>query len=536
MDTNDFFRQATLRICGSLDNQMILKRTRKYLKQFFPVDAIVMCVYDPTDRSFVNVVSDAEPDFPQSGERIVISPEAAREVEQVGKCMAFLRINNRPNQGLVSRHIWEALGKIDVSTMVMRLSLDNQGIGLISVTTKGFDRYTKEDGSRFSLLHEPFAVSMANALQHRELLRLQELLQDDNRYLKRQLHRLAGNEIVGANLGLRNVMELVHQVAPLPSQVLLLGETGVGKEVIANAIHYASARAHGPFIKVNCGAMPDNLLDSELFGHEKGAFTGATTLKRGRFERAHQGTLFLDEIGELPPHAQVRLLRVLQAGEIERVGGSETLKLDVRIIAATHRNLEEMVRRGQFREDLWFRLNVFPITIPPLRERLADIPSLLQHFIEKKAREMNFSQIPLPLPGTVEKLQTLPWHGNIRELENMVERAMILNLTAPDRSRLCFDGLEPDLPPAPAAPQPPREPDHLTLLRLDQVMADHIRRVLEHTGGKIQGPDGAAAVLGLHPSTLRHRLKKLDIPYGRGSASPAAPGKPVEKLSHSRYE
>ena len=218
---------------------------------------------------------------------------------------------------------------------------------------------------------------------------------------------------------------MVRLVASLNSPVLLLGETGVGKEVIANAIHYSSPRKDGPFIKVNCGAIPDTLIDSELFGHEEGAFTGATTKKRGRFERAHKGTILLDEIGELPPPAQIRLLRVIQNKEVERVGGTKPIPVDIRVIAATHRNLKEMVSKNEFREDLWFRLNVFPITIPPLRERKEDIHALVQHFAERKSKELKFHTVPTLATGAIDRLKSYHWPGNVRELENVVERALI---------------------------------------------------------------------------------------------------------------
>ena len=217
-----------------------------------------------------------------------------------------------------------------------------------------------------------------------------------------------------------------------------MGETGVGKEVIANAIHNLSLRSNGPFIRVNCGAIPPTLMDSELFGHEKGAFTGALFQKRGRFERADGGTIFLDEIGELPLEAQVRLLRVLQEKEIERVGGTETIQVDIRVIAATHRNLDQMLAEGRFREDIYFRLRVFPIAIPPLRLRPEDIPVLVQHFIQKKCREMKTVKIPSLAPGALDRLMLYNWPGNVRELENAVERELIVN----KGSLLSFDDLD----------------------------------------------------------------------------------------------
>jgi transcriptional regulator with GAF, ATPase, and Fis domain len=346
-------------------------------------------------------------------------------------------------------------------------------------------------------------------LKHREILKLKDLLADDNRYLHGELRRMSGDEIVGANFGLRDVMHKVHQVASLDSPVLLLGETGVGKDVIANTIHYSSSRSNGPFVSVNCGAIPDTLIDSELFGHEKGAFTGALSQKRGRFERADKGTIFLDEIGELPPQAQVRLLRVLQSREIERVGGDKTIPLNIRIIAATNRNLEEMVKMRKFREDLWFRLNVFPVWIPPLRDRNADIPALLQHFITMKSKELNMPAIPDLAPGAIDLLMQYHWPGNVRELENIVERAIILNPHGPLR----FDEfIRSEQDKRPAISERQSEPDEL-----EYVISSHIQNVLLKTEGKVHGPGGAAELLGINPSTLRARMNKLGINYGRGS-------------------
>jgi transcriptional regulator with GAF, ATPase, and Fis domain len=292
----------------------------------------------------------------------------------------------------------------------------------------------------------------------------------------------------------------------MDSPVLILGETGTGKDMVANAIHNSSARSRGPFVSINCGAIPDSLIDSELFGHEKGAFTGALSQKRGRFERANKGTIFLDEIGELPAAAQVRLLRVLQSREIERVGGVKTISLDIRVIAATNRNLEEMVKNRKFREDLWFRLNVFPILIPPLRHRRSDIPSLVQHFIERKAKELKVGAPPILADGAIEALMANDWPGNVRELENVIERAMILNRGNPLR----FDDL--GLSSVESVNATASMPEDETL-ELDALVKRHIQRVLELTGGKIHGPGGAGEVLGVNPDTLRSRMKKLGIRF-----------------------
>jgi len=333
------------------------------------------------------------------------------------------------------------------------------------------------------------------------------LLAEENEYLKDELWRSNGRDIIGADFGLKGVMEMVRQVAPMDSPVLLLGETGTGKEIIANAIHNISPRRRGPFIKVNCGAIPESLIDSELFGHEKGAFTGALYQKRGRFERAHGGTIFLDEVGELPPNAQVRLLRVLQEKEIERVGGKNPVGIDIRVIAATNRNLEDLLIEGRFREDLYFRLKVFPILIPPLRDRRIDIPTLVYHFIQKKSREMGITSSPTLAPGEMEILQTYQWSGNVRELENAVERALILNATGV----LTFSDI-----------LRPRETDGLSValnsndeLSINRILARHIQNVLKLTGGKVHGQGGAAQLLEMSPSTLIRKMKSLGIPFGR---------------------
>jgi len=298
-------------------------------------------------------------------------------------------------------------------------------------------------------------------------------------------------------------------VAPLNNTVLLIGETGTGKEVIASAIHFASHRKDAPFIKVNCGAIPESLIDSELFGHEKGAFTGALTAKRGRFERAAGGTIFLDEIGELPLQAQVRLLRVLQNREIERVGGERTLPLDIRVIAATHRNLESMIAENRFREDLWFRLNVFPIVVPPLRQRKEDVPALTRHFVAQKSLELGIATPPAIAPGALERLSNYHWPGNVRELENLVERELIRHGGGP----LKFEATLPHKENTQSFP--PVEEVSAGSLNLDEVVYRHIMRVLKIAKGKIHGPGGAGELLGVNPNTLRGRMDKLGVKYGR---------------------
>jgi chemotaxis protein methyltransferase CheR len=301
---------------------------------------------------------------------------------------------------------------------------------------------------------------------------------------------------IGDSSGMRQLARTIEKIAPTPATVLIHGETGTGKELVARAIHGLSPRKDRALVKVNCATLPSNLIESELFGHEKGAFTGAHARQLGRFEVANGASLFLDEIGELPLELQPKLLRVIQDGEFERLGSSGTIKVDVRVIAATNRNLEEEVRRGRFREDLWYRLSIFPITVPPLRERVEDIALLVDFFVDKISKRLGKSIESIPT-SVMSTLQDYQWPGNIRELENVLERAVI-NSSGP-KLRL-VDELK-------------KQPKDLTSTKktLEQVERDHILRVLEQTNWKVSGQNGAAEILGLNRSTLRARIRKLGI-------------------------
>jgi DNA-binding NtrC family response regulator len=307
--------------------------------------------------------------------------------------------------------------------------------------------------------------------------------------------------IVGDSQALRRVLEQIEQVASADSTVLIQGETGTGKELVARAIHDRSSRRHRPLVKINCAALPRELVESELFGHEKGAFTGAGQQRRGRFEIADGGTLFLDEVGELPLEAQAKLLRVLQEREFERVGGMQTLHVDVRIIAATNRDLQSQVAASKFRTDLYYRLNVFPIVVPPLRERREDIPRLVEQFAEITARKVGRPLTAIS-PGFLERAKSYEWPGNIRELENVVERALLMSRDGTlEAHHLPLDQGTPGE--AAAAPT--------GSTALEDVERAHIRSVLDRSGWRIEGERGAAALLGLHPSTLRGRMRKLGL-------------------------
>ena len=312
--------------------------------------------------------------------------------------------------------------------------------------------------------------------------------------------------VIGADAGLRDVMRHVEQVAPTDAPVLLLGETGSGKEVVARSIHKRSTRAAGPILRVNCGAIAPELIDSELFGHERGSFTGAAAQRRGWFERGDGGTLFLDEIGELPLAAQVRLLRVLQDGTFERVGGGEELRTNTRVIAATHRDLGAMVRAGRFREDLWYRINVYAIRLPPLRQRRADIAALAAHFADRAGRRLGSHQLVVR-GEDLALLQAYDWPGNVRELAAVIDRAAILGSGVRLEIRRALGGAD--------APAPRLDNDVDAFPTLDDAMREHIERALVRTRGKIEGATGAAKLLGLHANTLRSRMEKLGVQWER---------------------
>jgi formate hydrogenlyase transcriptional activator len=346
------------------------------------------------------------------------------------------------------------------------------------------------------------AMTIRSAYLFRELEGHKERLQIENAYLEDEIRSDANfTHIVGASPALDTVLRKVRQVAPVETTVLLTGETGTGKELVARAIHDASGRKERPLIKINCGAIPQGVVESELFGHERGAFTGALQQRIGRFELADKGTLFMDEVGELPPETQVKLLRVLQEQEFERVGGTRPIKVNVRVVAATNRDLEKEVASGRFRADLYYRLNVFPIRIPPLRERPADIPLLVQHFLAQLQRKL-----AKPLKGvsdeSMERLKRYPWPGNIRELQNVLERAGVL-ATGPIVS--LQEPLRSPTAPGPGAPTDPGIPT------LEDGERAHIRRALSEASGKVHGPAGAAKLLGINASTLRSRMQKLGI-------------------------
>jgi formate hydrogenlyase transcriptional activator len=369
-------------------------------------------------------------------------------------------------------------------------------LGVLALSRFADIAFTSDEIDFLIQVARQVAIAVENALAYREIAELKEKLAQEKLYLEDEIRGEFDFEgIVGQSSGLRNVLQMVETVAGSDSTVLLLGETGTGKELIARAIHERSRRNDRTFVKLNCAAIPTGLLESELFGHEKGAFTGAISQKVGRLELADRGTLFLDEVGDIPPEIQPKLLRALQEREFERLGSTHTKRVDVRLIAATNRDLEKMIEDRQFRNDLYYRLNVFPIRIPPLRERPDDIPLLVHYFTQKYARRME-KQIESIPAAAMAKLAEWHWPGNIRELENFVERAVILTRGA--ALQFPINELKNGSTHPPVAVQ-------------RDSRRDEIVRILKESNGRVGGPDGAAARLGIKRTTLISRMKKLGI-------------------------
>jgi formate hydrogenlyase transcriptional activator len=374
-------------------------------------------------------------------------------------------------------------------------------LGALDLGSRDEDAFRPEEVELLGQVANQIAIAVENAQAYREITELKERLAKEKLYLEEEI-RTEHNfeEIVGESDSLRRVLKQIETVAPTDSTVLIRGETGTGKELIARALHELSPRRQGTFVKINCAAIPTGLLESELFGHEKGAFTGAIMQKIGRFELAHQGTLFLDEVGDIPPELQPKLLRVLQEQEFERLGSTRTVRVDVRLVAATNRDLAQMAAEGEFRSDLYYRLNVFPVVLPPLRDRRDDIPRLVRHFAQKVARRMGRRIETIPAEA-MDTLVAYPWPGNVRELENVIERAVILSPGSV---------LQINLGELEAAPVP-TDNHNASAVTLNDAEREHILDALRETRWVLGGPNGAAARLAMKRTTLQSKMKKLGI-------------------------
>ena len=377
------------------------------------------------------------------------------------------------------------------------LSTARRRLGTLVLTSKEPGTYDTVDIDFLKRVANQVAVAVENALAFEELAEISNRLAAENAYLVEEVRTEQFSNIVAVSASLRNMLKKVEIVAPTDSTVLICGETGTGKELVARAVHDLSQRRERTFVKVNCAAIPMGLLESELFGHEKGAFTGAIERRIGRFELADKGTVFLDEIGEIPLELQPKLLRVLQEQEFERLGSTKTIKVNVRLVAATNRDLAKMVADGKFRSDLYYRLNVFPIVLPPLRERADGIPALVRHFAQRFASRMG-KKIDMIPAAAIDALVRYPWPGNVRELQNVIERAVILS-PGPEL-QIPLDELKPPGQQPPAA-----------AVTLADAERDHIVGVLRETAWVVGGPNGAAARLGMKRSSLQHKMRKLGI-------------------------
>ncbi len=563
------FQQLSAAIRSGNDIETVMSFSLTSLKVYIPADRLDLHFYDASFCA-MRTIATATSNEGRKADRLTPMSHDARElILKIEKSLRKKKarptvIINDSESDPVAHLLTGDISRSQTANMTMFILVEDRYVGYLSLLSYDGEGYAEEHAAVFDMLRGPFSEFLNN-----NKTKYLDIVKDINERIRpHQIEELKGplisdGNIIGENFELSGIMETTKKVAILDNSVLILGETGVGKEVIAEFIHQFSPRRDGPFISVNCGAIPETLIDDELFGHEKGAFTGAVVKKPGRFERAKGGTIFLDEIGELPLMAQARLLRVLQNKHIERVGGSESIPVDIRVIAATHRNLEAMIREKTFRKDLWFRINIFPITIPPLRERKNDIPSLVQFFIKGLTQKLHLTAAPTLVPGAIDHLMTYDWPGNIRQLENEIERAIVLKPAGP----LSFDHLGADQP----GDEPPTEygpghkshsleeiaieyfkraiernivpkpdrslnPDRLysdlsednkrsrfgvenEILPLDEIVSRHIKRALEFTDGQINGKRGAAELIGINPSTFRSKMKRLGICWNRSNES-----------------
>ena len=485
-------------VVGCLDRKQLFQAIAAALRRTFGLDYACLLIYDPA----ANVLRLQVLDFPEGvgairEDAVVPLDGPAGQVFQTRQARKFTPEEIRATS-LAASEVFTQEGLR--SLCCAPLIAPNRVLGTLNLGSRTDNFFSDADLQYFSQAAGQVAIALDNALSYERIAELNERLAEEKVYLEDEIRTdNRFEEIVGQSRALKAILRQVETVAPTDSTVLIYGETGTGKELMARAIHDLSSRRQGTFVKLNCAAIPTGLLESEMFGHEKGAFTGAIAQRIGRFELAHRGTMFLDEVGEIPLELQTKLLRVLQEREFERLGSSRTLRTDARLVAATNRDLADMVEERQFRADLYYRLNVFPITVPALRERREDIPLLARYFVQQYARRMNRRIASIP-SETMQTLTRYHWPGNIRELQNFIERAVILTpgttLEAPVRE------LKRAAPKAQAASAP---------VTLADAEKEAILRALEQSGGRVGGEQGAAARLGMKRTTLQAKMRKLGI-------------------------
>jgi len=491
--------QLTSALLANVDVRKLLGAISASLHEVIPHDAATLGLYDAAaDLMLVQFLGLEEGDYRRAEIRLPVEGSPAGEVFRTRQPVLQDKIKGSPFAEASVRHFTE-LGM--QSGCWVPLIYRGELIGTLAVASRLESAFVQRDAEMLTQVAVQVAIAVNNAMTFRQIAELRDRLTQEKRYLEEEINvENRFEDIVGESSGLRQVLRDVETVAPTGATVLIQGETGTGKELLARAIHKLSPRNERTFIKVNCAAIPAGLLESELFGHEKGAFTGAIARKMGRLELAHEGTLFLDEVGELPLELQPKLLRAIQEREIERLGGTTPIKIDVRLIAASNRDLAKMVAEKEFRADLFYRLKVFPIQSPPLRERIDDIPILVRHFVSLHSRRMG-KTIENISEATMAALTKWKWPGNIRELENFLERAVILTRG----STLYIPVAELEIE------AEPEENATVESSTYEAAEREHILRVLRATKGTIAGDDGAAARLGLKRTTLNSKMKKLGI-------------------------
>ncbi len=482
-------------LVSNLNLRELLSAISGCLRRVMPHDLAGLALHDPA----INKLRVTALEFPEHEDAFVEGEIIDLEENPGGRAFTT-------RQPVISGldHLVDPLGQragIKSGCTVPLISHD-RALGILGVARLSENPFTEDDAELLTSVGKQVAIAVENALAYPEIDALKNKLQEEKLYLQEEIRTEYNfEEIIGTSATLKRALQDVETVAPTDSTVLIFGETGTGKELIARALHNLSGRAEHTLVKVNCAAIPTGLLESEMFGHERGAFTGAVEQRKGRFELAHRGTIFLDEVEEIPLELQSKLLRVLQEQEFERLGSGKTIRVDVRVVAATNADLAKMVAEKKFRSDLYYRLNVFPVSLPALRERTEDIPLLVNFFAQKFAQQMKKPIKTIPTE-TMTRLTEYSWPGNIRELQNLLERAVILSrgsvLEVPlaELKQSANDNLAHQL-------QGP--------IRLEAVERDHIMRVLRETGWVIGGPTGAAARLGLNRTTLNHRMRKLGI-------------------------
>ncbi|MBU2646564.1 sigma-54 dependent transcriptional regulator [bacterium] len=543
-DDFEFFQNVVRCLTGSLDLSKSMVEVFNYLKDHYPINAISLHQYSKQLKALKLLFLVTRSNFQYVETILPLSESDIEYLDEHESRENSVDVSSESGTDIANRHrkaISHLLPYRPSNYLVAIMKSGKEVVGHLCLIGSGQVVYNEVQIKRMHYLINPFTLAMSNMLQFKRTMEFQQRLFDEKNSLERTLHQLQGSPIIGIRGGMRKTMEVVRQLQGKETPALILGETGTGKELIADEIQRISPRKDKPFIKVNCGAIPDNLIDSELFGYEKGAFTGAVQSHSGRFEQADGGTLFLDEIGELPLQAQVRFLRVLQNGVIERIGGKQSKSINVRVIAATNRDLGQMIKKGTFREDLYYRLYVFPIYLPPLRDRVQDIPFFLRHFVNQSCARLNIKEPPVFHSDLIDHLKEYTWPGNVRELENLVERAVILssdgllhiedliptshaanensNMESPQaleeliderikriltgNEQYAFRELSKDIGESIETPNP--------LKPLDETIQEAIEAALMQCRGKVSGSNGAARLLGLNPSTLRNKMRKSGI-------------------------